>query len=187
MTLEQQLADIGALQFGQFMVGDESQPFALHLRLIPSYPLLLASIAAELAPLAVNSRMSHLLPMPAATPLGTAISLQTQQPLVYVSPDENEHIEGAYDYSVPTLLVCDVIGDGAAETALIRQARRHGLHVEAALTLINLDIGAELPVPLTVWRTLPQWIAALGDGAGTARLREATLNWIAARRTGRRG
>ncbi|GAB4547311.1 MAG: hypothetical protein OHK0023_08440 [Anaerolineae bacterium] len=185
MTLEQQLANIGALQFGWFTLGGAAQPFALHLRLIPSYPALLAAVAAELAPLAKASRMSHLLPMPAATPLGTAISLQTQQPLVYVSPDEAEHIEGAYDYSVPTLLVCDAISNGGPETALIRQAQRHGLHVESALALIDLGIGAELPVPLTVWRTLPQWIANLDDAAGTARLRAATLDWIASQRNSR--
>ncbi len=185
MSLIERLAHIGVVQFGQFATASGSfAPFRLDWRLLPSYPSLLAALSAELLPLAKQAGMSHLLPMPAALPLGTALSLQAEMPLVFVSPNEPEHVEGAYDYNVPTLLLTDNLTDGAAESALIRRVRRHGLHVEAVLAVLDWQIGALLPegVAVWAWQHLQAFMAAAAAVHGTPAIQAATQAWIAEQR-----
>ncbi|MCE7946230.1 MAG: hypothetical protein DYG88_02250 [Chloroflexi bacterium CFX4] len=182
MSLIAHLAHIGVVQFGQFATPKGSfVPFRLDWRLLPSYPPLLAALTAELLPLAKQASMSHLLPMPAALPLGTALSLQAEMPLVFVAPDDPEHVEGAYDYNVPTLLLTDNLTDGAAESALIRRVRRHGLHVEAVLAVLDWQIGALLPegVTLCAWQPLEAFITASAAVNGTPAIHAAAQAWIA--------
>lgn len=138
-SLLAKIIEIGALQFGQFETqpGDFA-PFALFLELLPSYPQVLRHLAEALTPLVQIDKISRILPMPACVPLGTAVSLAAELPLVYPSGTVPQHIEGAYDYHVPTLLLTDVFTDGAAQEALIRQARRDGLHVESLVAVFAL-------------------------------------------------
>lgn len=185
MSLIERLAHIGIVQFGQFATANGSfAPFRLDWRLLPSYPLLLADLSTELLPLVKQAGMSHLLPMPAVLPLGTALSLRAETPLVFVSPDDPEHIEGAYDYNVPTLLLTDNLTDGAAESALIRRVRRHGLHVEAVLAVLDWQIGALLPegVTLCAWQRLQAFMAAAAAVNGTSAIHTAAQAWIAEQR-----
>src|SRR5258708_2165629 len=85
-NLIQSLARVGVIQFGRFESRQEPgnfAPIAINLRMLTSYPDILKALAAEIAALATMPGMTHLLAMPSAVPLGTAITLQTGMPVVY--------------------------------------------------------------------------------------------------------
>jgi hypothetical protein len=144
---------VGAVQFGRFEVPHTPATFAplsINLRLLPSYASILRALAFDLEPLLTMAGITHLLTMPAATALGVLVSDLSALTLVY--PLEG-HIEGAYDFNVPTVLLTDVLTDGSAELALIRQARRDGLDIEAIVAVV--DFGRAIPSLPPVRR---QWI-----------------------------
>jgi orotate phosphoribosyltransferase len=145
--LVRDLVRIGAIQFGQFEMKDrpgEFAPVAIRLGLLPSYPSVLRALAQELAPLVKIDGLTHLLAAPSAVPLGVAVSLAADMPLVYPTSGDSDGIEGAYDYSVPTVLLTNVLSDGSAERALIKRVKSVGLEVRAVVAVIALG-----PVNLT--------------------------------------
>src|SRR5205823_1781643 len=131
-------------------------PISIHLRLLPSYPSTLRALAQEIAPMVQIDGLTHLLPMPSAVPVGVAVSLAADLPLVYPAAGNPQTIEGAYDFNVPTILLTDVLTDGAAESALIKQARPLGLDVKAVVAILSIDIGLSSldGLPIYVWRGL---------------------------------
>jgi orotate phosphoribosyltransferase len=142
-TLIHALLRIGAIQFGQFEAAPGCfQPAYINLRLLPSYPATLRALADALVPLARGAGqrgLTHLLAMPAATPIGVALALAADVPLAYPAPADLATLEGAFDYNVPTLLLTDVLTDGGAEMSMIRHARQQGLHVEGVLSIFRLS------------------------------------------------
>lgn len=179
-SLLAQIIEIGALQFGQFETQPGNfAPFTLFLELIPSYPKVLRHLSELLTPLVQFDGISHLLPMPACVPLGTAVSLATELPLVYPSGTVPQHIEGAYDYHVPTLLLTDIFIDGAAEGSLIQQARRDGLHVESLVAVFALGRGENLltgqgQIPFKALFTQEDVLRA----APSPLMRQAVIEWL---------
>lgn len=175
---------IGAVQFGRFEVRGQPgmfAPLAINLRLLPSYADLLRDLAAELAPLASVAGLTHLLTMPATTPLGVLTCAQSGQTLVY--PIEGQ-IEGAYDFSVPTVLLTDVLTDGEAERALIKQARRDGLDIEAILAVVDFGRPIEgLPTQRRAWIGIDALLDACQQaGRLTVGMRATAEAWLAAQR-----
>jgi uridine monophosphate synthetase len=139
MSIEQALLRIGAIQFGRFEARPGIfQPLRINLRLLPSYPDVLGMLADALVPLVRVDGLTHLLAMPAAVPLGVAVSLKTGIPLVYPPADDPQFIEGAFDYNVPTVLLTDVLNGGSAESAMIARARKQGLDVGAVVAVFDL-------------------------------------------------
>lgn len=139
MSIEQELLRIGAIQFGRFEVRQGIfEPLRVNLRLLPSYPEVLAMLAEGLAPLVRFDGLTHLLAMPAAVPLGVAVTLKTGIPLVYPPADDPQFIEGAFDYNVPSVLLTDVLHGGSAESAMIARAHRQGLDVRAIVAVFDL-------------------------------------------------
>ncbi|MCC7451219.1 MAG: hypothetical protein IT324_27660 [Anaerolineae bacterium] len=158
------LAHIGAIQFGQFeRQPGVFEPLALNLRLLPSYPAILRRLAAELAPLATITGLTHLLTTPAAVPLGVALSLATDMPMVYPAAGDSHTIEGAYDYYVPTVLLTDVLADGTAERALIKRVQGMGLEVKAVVAALDLGIDGRTvgDVPVIAWQRIPDLLPAV--------------------------
>src|SRR5215475_11987325 len=97
----QALERIGAIQFGQFEQAPGTfAPMRIYLGLLPSYPAVLKALADEMVPLVKMEGTTHLLAMPDAVALGTAISLAARMPLVYPAAGDPEYIEGAYDFNV---------------------------------------------------------------------------------------
>lgn len=142
--IAQELLRIGVVRFGHFEDSGKARPIALDLGLLPSYPATLRRIAGALAPLVEVESLTHLLTTPAATPIGVALGLHTGLPVIYPAPGDPASLEGAYDYDVPTILLTDVLADGAAETRLIAHARKQGLDVEALVAVIDLGWCAEV-------------------------------------------
>jgi orotate phosphoribosyltransferase len=151
------LVHIGVIQFGHFERRDQPDafdPVAINLRYVPSYPTILKALAAKVAPLAQIDGLTHLLPMPAAVPLGTAISLLLEMPLVYPVASEPHVIEGAYDANVPTVLLTDLLTNGEAEFAMVKRVRGMGLIVKAVVTVLDLRSANSTvgDLPLVTWR-----------------------------------
>jgi orotate phosphoribosyltransferase len=97
------LARAGLIQFGRFFQPDGAAwPVALPLRWLPSYPALLRDVAAALEPLLDGIEADRILTTADATPIGVALSLRTDRPLVYPYGEVRAYtaafaIEGAYD------------------------------------------------------------------------------------------
>lgn len=148
MTLVLALARAGLIQFGRFTQPDGTiWPVALNLRWLPSYPALLRDVAAALEPLLDGIEADRILTTVDAIPLGVALSLQTDKPLVYPYGDVRDYtaafaIEGAYDVGHPTLLLSNVLIDAGQSQAITTLARRVGLDVHAVLSVIDLGLGA---------------------------------------------
>jgi len=121
--------------------------------------------------------LTHLLPMPSAVPVGVAVSLAADLPLVYPAAGDPRTIEGAYDFNVPTILLTDVLTDGAAESALIKQAKPLGLDVKAVVAILSIDIGLSSidGLPIHVWRGLRKLLVEIPTLTPSMRL--AVENW----------
>lgn len=184
LRLVRQCLRIGAVQFGRFEVRGQPGAFAplsINLRLLPSYADLLRDLAAEIAPLTSIAGLTHLLTMPATTPLGVLTCALSAHTLVY--PLDGQ-IEGAYDFSVPTLLLTDVLTDGMAERALIKQAQRDGLDIEAILAVVDFGRQIEgLPTQRKAWIGIEALLDACQQaGRLTTGMRAAVDAWLAAER-----
>ena len=84
-SLALMLYDIGAVQFGKFVLhsGKKSNIY-LDLRVLVSYPQALRQVAVALRPLLAGLRYDLLAATPlAGLPIGTALCLELDQPLIY--------------------------------------------------------------------------------------------------------
>lgn len=142
------LHDIGAIQFGRFQLhsGRESRIY-IDLRVLVSFPQALreATIAyrAILEPLAYD--MLAATPL-AGLPIGTALCLELNQPLIYPrktakSYGTGKNIEGRWAIGETAVVVDDLItsGDSILETIAILKAA--GLKVNDAVVLIDREQG----------------------------------------------
>jgi orotate phosphoribosyltransferase len=142
------LARAGLIQFGRFVQPDGSTwPLALRLRWLPSYPALLHDTAAALEPLLHDLHADRLLTTPDAIPVGVALGLRINIPLVYPYGEERDYtaayvLEGAYDVAHPTILLADVLIDTEQAQAITALARRVGLDIHTILAVIDLQHGA---------------------------------------------
>ena len=97
------LFNSGCIKFGNFTLksGVES-PIYIDLRLIIAFPLLLRSIANEYIHELENLEFNQIVPLPyAGLPIGTAISLETNTPMLYPRKEVKDYgtkaaIEGIY-------------------------------------------------------------------------------------------
>jgi hypothetical protein len=142
------LAQAGLIQFGRFLQPDAAVwPVAFNLRWLPSYPALLREVAAVLGALLDGIGADRILTTADATPIGVALSLRTDRPVLYPYGELREYtaafaIEGAYDVGHPTLLLSDVLIDAAHAGAITALARRVGLEIRAVLAVVDLGLGA---------------------------------------------
>ncbi|MAS34306.1 MAG: hypothetical protein CL610_09880 [Anaerolineaceae bacterium] len=131
------LADCGLIQFGRF---DHQQPYQLHLELLPSYPDVLEQITKQAVSL-VGEAIDHLVCMHDALPLGTALSLKTEIPLVYsrgiLAGAPVDNLVGAYDIGHPALLITNSLRDADGIAQIVRQAHQVGLEINRVLTLVD--------------------------------------------------
>jgi orotate phosphoribosyltransferase len=142
------LAAAGLILFGRFERRAGSVwPVMVNLRWLPSYPDLLRATAAALDPLLDRVDADRLLTTVDALPIGVALSLRKNTPLVYPYGDVREYIaafaiEGAYDVGHPTALLSDVLIDAPQATLITTVARQVGLDVGAILAVVDLGLGA---------------------------------------------
>lgn len=135
------LHEAGLIQFGAFPRHGVEQPLDLMLSLLGSYPSLLRDLADAAAAGGTErfAGASRLLAAPDAVPLGVALALRLNVPLVYskgrgASPVDD--LVGAYDIGHAAVLVTHSLGFDPMPDALIQGARRVGLDVRTVITVL---------------------------------------------------
>ncbi|GAB4310782.1 MAG: hypothetical protein Kow00117_04160 [Phototrophicales bacterium] len=126
----------GLLQFGVF--GVHQAPFKLNLSLLASYPHILRQIAQETAPLIQG--VDRLVCEASAVPMGVAVSLEVNIPLVYSLGTDQAGVYdliGAYDVGHPTALILHV-WEQKTHQKLIEKAKHVGLEVQQVISLFDL-------------------------------------------------
>jgi len=147
-TLVLELADLGAVRFGAFTLASGIQsPIYIDLRLLVSRPQLLARAAEAYAAQLADVPCDRIAGVPyAALPIGTAVAMAADKPLIYPRKEVKEHglgklIEGAWEAGDRVAIIEDLITSGGSTIATAETLRAAGLVVEHALVLIDREQG----------------------------------------------
>ncbi len=142
------LYSVGAIEFGQFKLKSGIlSPFYLDLRLLVSYPRVLQLAASNLARVIQTMTFDRIAAIPyAALPIGTAVALQMERPLIYPRREKKEYgtgraIEGVYQSGETALVLDDVITTGASKIEAIEPLVAAGLRVRDIVVLIDREQG----------------------------------------------
>ena len=148
--IAESLYEIGAVQFGEFRLKSGlMSPIYVDLRLLPSHPRLLREVAAALACTAAALPFHRIAGIPyAGLPIGVALSLEMDRPLIYPRKEVKEHgtrkaIEGEYRAGETVLVVDDLISTGGAKIEAIEPLLAAGLEVRDVLVLIDREQGGK--------------------------------------------
>lgn len=142
------LYDIGAIQFGRFRLhsGRESRIY-IDLRVLVSFPHALRQVAAAYREVLNTLAFDLLAATPlAGLPIGTAIALDMNMPLIYPrktakSYGTGKEIEGKWSIGQTVVAVDDLITSGDSILETIAALKAAGLRVRDAVVLIDRGQG----------------------------------------------
>jgi uridine monophosphate synthetase len=147
------LSDIGAVKFGDFtLASGKRSPIYVDLRLLASHPAVLRQAALAYAQL-LKSKLSiegsdvRLAAIPyAAMAIGTAVSLETELPMIYPRKETKAHgtarqIEGEFQPGDTAIVLDDLITTGGSKLAAIEPLEAAGLQVRDVVVLIDREEG----------------------------------------------
>jgi uridine monophosphate synthetase len=148
------LFDIGAVQFGKFKLssGKKTSVF-LDLRLLVSYPDALRQVAVTYHTFLDRLKLKFDLltaPPMAGLPIGTALSLEMNRPLIYPrktakSYGRGKGIEGSWTIGQKVVVIDDVINSGNSIIQAIAVLKASGLRISDAVVLIDREqAGAKM-------------------------------------------
>jgi hypothetical protein len=149
------LAEAGLLQFGSFYVDGVESPVQTYLDMLPSYPDVLRELVQVMAPLV--PKVDYLLAAADSVPLGVALSLQGDVPLVYSRGTDDPAVfdlVGAYDIGHPAALVTNVFGDNDSTLKLAKKSEGVGLEIRRAVCVLNLRARLFSAFPVTALLSL---------------------------------
>jgi uridine monophosphate synthetase len=142
------LFDIGAVRFGEFTLhSGKMSPVYIDLRLLASFPNALRQAAAIYISLLGKITFDLLAATPlAGLPIGTAISLEMNVPLVYARPaakgyGTGKRIEGKWEPGQSAVMVDDLVTSGDSLLQGIRMLETAGLIVKGAVVLLDREQG----------------------------------------------
>ena len=149
------LADISAIRFGEFtLASGKKSPVYVDLRLLASHPTVLRQVArayAELLQAEVGlgqpGKRTRLAAIPyAALPIGTAVALELDLPLIYPRKEVKGYgtsrpIEGEYEPGDRAVVLDDLITTGGSKLAAIAPLEAAGLEVQDVVVLIDREQG----------------------------------------------
>ena len=142
------LHDIGAVQFGKFKLhsGKRSEIY-LDLRVLVSYPEALREVTAAYRRVLEQLHFDLLGATPlAGLPIGTAICLDMNRPLIYPRKTAKSYgtgkgIEGSYAVGQTVAVIDDLVTSGDSILHTIASLKAGGLQVSDAVVLIDREQG----------------------------------------------
>ena len=144
------LYDIGAIQFGKFILQDGRKTSVyIDLRLLVSYPTILRQVASYyhdyLNRLGLEFDLLTAPPM-AGLPIATALCLEMNKPLIYPrktakSYGSGKGIEGAWSIGQRAVVIDDVVASGYSIVQAISTLKAKGLLVNDAIVFIDREQG----------------------------------------------
>jgi uridine monophosphate synthetase len=147
-SLSIHLFEAGCVQFGTFTLKSGlTSPIYVDLRLLVSHPPVLREVARAMAEMAHRLAFDRIAAIPyAGLPIGVALALELDQPLIYPRREVKEHgtrraIEGAFEPGETVLLVDDLITRGDSKLEAIAPLEAAGLTVRDVLVLIDREQG----------------------------------------------
>ena len=142
------LADLGALQFGDFtLASGKRSSMYVDLRLLVSQPNLMQAAAAAYAKELAALQCDRIAGVPyAALPIGMAVALASGVPLIYNRKESKSHglgkdIEGLWKPGERVVIIEDVITTGGSIVSSVELFRAAGLVVEDAIVLLDRQQG----------------------------------------------
>eukprot|EP00744_Colponema_vietnamica_P001424 GILI01002366.1.p1 GENE.GILI01002366.1~~GILI01002366.1.p1 ORF type:complete len:460 (-),score=94.68 GILI01002366.1:108-1487(-) len=123
-------------------------PIYLDLRRLVSHPKILQLVAREYGKVLSNIEYDRLVGLPyAALPIGTAVSLEVNKPLIYPRREAKAYgtkatIEGDYKKGDRVVIIDDLVTTGETKIEAIEKLEAVGLKVVAIVVLIDRQMGA---------------------------------------------
>lgn len=183
------LFDIGAVKLGKFTLhSGQKSPIYLDLRLLASYPRVLKQAAAAYRTVLQQLTFDLLAAAPlAGLPIGTAVSLDMEIPLIYPrktakSYGTGKSIEGVWQVGQTAVVLDDLVTSGDSILNAIVSLKPAGIQVRDAVVLIDREQGgantlADLGYQLHAVISLSHLLAILENHERiTARQRMRVLN-----------
>jgi len=147
-TLSLTLYDIGAVKLGSFKLhSGRTSPIYLDLRLLVSYPQALRVVTAMYRRVLETLTFDVMAATPlAGLPIGTALCLDMNVPLVYPrktakSYGTGKSIEGVWEVGQTAVVVDDLVTSGDSIMEAITPLKAAGLQVNDAVVLIDRQQG----------------------------------------------
>ena len=148
-ALADDLLHAGCVRFGDFTLKSGlNSPIYFDLRLLASFPRLLARAAAAYQPILAPLTFDRLAALPyAALPIATALALQTGRPLIYPRKETKEYgtgaaVEGAFSPGETAVVIDDLATTGGSKFEAIARLTAAGLKVQDVVVLIDRQSGA---------------------------------------------
>lgn len=142
------LFDIGAIRLGQFKLrSGQMSPIYLDLRLLVSFPDALRQATAVYRAILETLSFDRLVGVPmAGLPIGTAVALDMNRPLIYPRQKAKGYgtgkmIEGIWEEGETAVLLDDVITYGGSLLQAAQGLREAGLIVTDAVVLVDREQG----------------------------------------------
>ena len=142
------LHSIGAIKFGAYKLKSGIlSPFYLDLRVLVSHPRVLRDTALVMAQLLATLTFDRIAAIPyAALPIGTAVALEMDRPLVYPRREKKDYgtgraVEGEYRAGETCVVIDDVITTGASKIEAIEPLTLAKLKVRDIVVLVDREQG----------------------------------------------
>jgi uridine monophosphate synthetase len=145
-----QMYEIGAIRFEPVTLKSGLvSPYYNNLRVLASYPPLLRKVAALMSQTMLDAGVQPDLLVgiaEAGIPLAVALSQHTGIPAGYVRSSAKQHgtkrmVEGAWQPGATTVLVDDVVSDGASKLEVLGHLQEAGLQVRDIVVLVDRGQG----------------------------------------------
>ena len=146
--LAERLHEAGCIRFGEFTLKDGSiAPIYVDLRVLVGEPATLRLLASAIAERLSEFEFDLITGIPyAALPIGVAVSLEADLPLVYArreahSTGTRKQVEGKFQKGQTVLVIDDVITTGDSKLEAWEPLKAAGLEVRDVLVVIDRQQG----------------------------------------------